>query len=233
MTFFPVKKEDQSPLEASKWLAFCLLVDPTEMEALVSTCAPFFLCNVSECVSKEEGLVERADFLRCYQNYVERLRSHEIPKRSDLRPFFSTAWSASKSALIASPVLSNQWIVKPLFPVIQLNAHFFSFSMETGRFHSMVHGGEMVPWGIQFSYPQLYICPVERKPSLSLKNKELVNNRLFAALKKWVRRFTRPARFYCGEKRLTATFRVSQSAARWMASYPLLKQMGLELKSEH
>ena len=217
-------------LQPSKWLTFRVLIEKDEMAALVQVCQPLFIGNVSECVTEKTALLKTEEFLRCYHEYIEVLKKKEVPDRKALRPFFSAAWTSAKETLEAFPTPHKQWMIKPVLPIIQLSAHFFSFSETSHRFHSMVYGSEAVPWGLQFSYPQLYALSHQGKVHFSLKDQALPNYALFKVLKNWVRNQTRPARFFFQGKRMNATFRLSQSVANWMALHPSLKQIGLELQ---
>lgn len=231
MTSFPfqiAQPSNRGRLEASKWLTLRLLVDPSEIKALILPLKSLLICNVSECVPKEQALLSPEAFLRSYENYVRELQEKKRPDRSTLRPFFSSAWTTSSQALIATPVPPDRLMLRPILPVVQLCAHFFLFSSKSKKFHSMVHGKETVPWGLQFSYPQLYAQSGEL--IYTLKNQELANNALFSSIKKWVRDETRPARFLAQNERVVATFRISPAAATWMRGHPSLKQLGLELQ---
>lgn len=216
-------------LQGSKWLTFRLLIDSQEMEEFISFCGEISMVNVAEVVSEKTALISRADFLSCYQSYVTSLAKGLEPKRSSLRPFFSLAWTASKEALCAFSLSEDRWMVKPISPVVQLSHHFFLFSPENQRFHSMACGHEGISWGLQFSYPQLYARSAEGKAHFSAKGKQ-PNGVLLQRMKQWIRQNTRPTRFFFQKQQLTAVFRISRRAAAWMADYPLLKQLGLELR---
>lgn len=217
-------------LQPSKWLTFRILIDKEEMEDLLESCSPLFLCNVAEMVDVGEELLAKEAFLSCYDTYLSTLQKGLLPSRKQLRPFFSSAWTASLSAIGALPVGTNRQMIKPMLPVIQLSSHFFSFSKVRSAFLSMVHSQEGIPWGIQFAYPQLYAQSGTFGTKMTLQDNTLPNFSLFRSFKEWVKEHTRPAKFlFRKEKKVTATFRITSQAAKWMASFPLLKGNDLEL----
>ncbi|MEM7174390.1 MAG: hypothetical protein AAF443_00470 [Chlamydiota bacterium] len=217
-------------LQASKWLTFRFLVEESELAALMQACQPLLIGNVSECVARETAALKKEDFLNCYCDYIADLRAGKVPQRSSLRPFFSAAWTVAPEALAAVAAPHGQWLIKPVLPVVQLSAHFFSLSVADGRLFSGTYGSEQIPWGLQFAYPQMYALSDQGEIHFSNKEPGLPNHGMMKTVKIWVRNHTRPARFCFQEKKITATFRISQAAAKWMAQHPSLKQVGLELQ---
>ncbi len=234
MSLFPFQIEPSlkhAGLQGSKWLTFRVLAETNDIAELMATCPTLLLCNVSERVEKGRALITTEGFLRCYQNYIETLQNKKNPVRGELRPFFSAAWTLDPGALGAMPAGQERWIIKPLLPVVQLSSHFFHFSQESQQFHSMVYSQDAIPWGLQFSYPQLYTQPGLEEAHASLKQPDLPNHALFLTLKEWVKAKTRPVRWVFQGKKITATFRMTRSVGTWMGDHPLLRQVGLRLDS--
>ena len=215
-------------LQGSKWLTFRALIDAEEMEDLVQACQSPLMVNVSSLVSLENSVLEKKDFCACYRRYTQELAKGQGVQVAQLRPYFSAAWTLVHEAFRAFPAPDQRWMIKPVEPIVQLSPHFFFFSSEKKSFRSMTYGPGMIPWGLQFSYPQLYAQSTGGETYYAAKTKR-PNHKLLQELRKWMRRVTRPARFVFEEKRVIATFRVSHKAAEWICSHPLLQQHKLRL----
>lgn len=218
-------------LQSSKQLKFQVLLDDIEMEALLLALKPIHLCVVSEPTALDDALVSAEEFLSHYQRYVNALKQGSIADEKSLRRYFSSAWTSDLGAVYAMPVSSNQYLVKALKPLIQLQAHHFFYSQLDQQFHPMVLSKESITWGVQFSYPQLYQDPKNGEIAKVGKGQDFPNTLLFNALTKWLRDHTMPTPFMVNGGRINASFRLGKACLNWIGTHPQLAQKGIEVFS--
>ena len=216
-------------LQASKWLSHRALLDSSEMAALLESLPPFSIYNVSELVPLGGARISFEDFLVKYIDYVAGLKAGVSLDETAIKSTFSCVFSASSKALYAIKIEEDQYIIKPIKPVVQLSLHHFIFSPENCRFHSMVHSKNSVSWGVQFSYPQLYSNSLEGDVFEVFKDGDNPNTQLFRALAKWMRKNAPPAPFFSNEKKIHATFRLGKGCFSWINAHPHLADAGLEV----
>lgn len=151
-------------MEASKWLDIQVLLDPKEMEQLfqeiVAQVGPFQIFLTGRVVPEGQGEVH--NFLSVYRTYTEALKQGQLPNEEEFRPLFSTVWTLTPDVLSVTKFEGKRELLRLKIPAVQLQPHFMAYSLEDGKFYSMVYGRDTLMWGIQFSYPQLYLEP-ERK----------------------------------------------------------------------
>jgi hypothetical protein len=210
--------------QASKWLFYRVLLDEAEMENLFSSLPPFELYATHGIVSPDEVQFSREEFLAQYGAYVQKLKKGETPIVP--KPLFSAAVSATKEAFYQMEV-SKGVIVKVAKPIVQLSAHHFNYSSETGDFHFMVHSKEAVEWGLQFSYPQIYSNSHDAEIIEVMKDRTYPNTELFRSLMKWMRSHTRPTPFEIQGKRVNSQARIGNRCFEWIGHHQGLKKVGL------
>lgn len=225
---------NDQPLEASKWLKVQALLDLDEMTRLFEVLQPFslFLCGIVKG-SQGTGELPISDFLACYEAYLNALMSGQTPPVSGYQKYFSTAMTRSSDALYSKPVDGQQKLVRVKKPVVQLQPHTLDYSPFDQRFRSMVFGSETIPWGIQFSYPQIYHEPTS-KAIISIKDTpEFPNTALFHALQKWMRQHTIPTPFVVGGVRTNVPARLGKQCLPWINKHPTLlaKSISVQVKS--
>lgn len=206
-------------LQASKYLKIQVLLDKEEMRHLLQTLGPAFFAVVSEPVHANEGVVSPEEFLEKYGDYLQTFKAE--------RRFFSSALSSTMEAFYSLPVGKEKILIKPIQPVVQLQAHQFFYSPLDGKFHPMVSSEESISWGIQFSYPQLYQDPKTRQ--VVKVGAAFPNTPLFTALMKWMRNFTMPTPFEIDGKRINSPIRVGKKSLAWIKNHPQLKVKGIAI----
>lgn len=216
-------------LRASKSLKMPLLLDEEEMESLLTHLGAFQIYVVSEVVSLEHMLISKQDFLEKYKEYVQALKRGERPDEMRFRRYFSSVFTTTPEALYAMQVGEDRFLVKPIKPVIQLQAHHFFVSSVDGKFHSMVLGKESVTWGIQFSYPQLAQDPLTHAFSKVRDTPEFPNTAIFTRLAKWVRQNSVPTPFIFQGKQQFVPIRIGKKCFSWIKRHPELAERGLQI----
>jgi hypothetical protein len=96
-------------------------------------------------------------------------------------------------------------------PVVQLRPH--TYSVVDGRICSMTRGSEAIPFGLAFSFPQIYQTPSGEIVDVYKEQRE-PNARLFRALSLWIRHNTRPAPIRVGDGIRRATFRIGEAVCQ-------------------
>lgn len=216
-------------LQVSKWLKCAILLDRDEMQELLETLAEVYFFNVSAPVEASEACLSSAQFLKSYGQYVDILKRGEIPSPDAFRSVFSSALSKTSDPFYSMRLSDGRFLVKPIQPVIQLQAHYFFYSTLDKKFHSMVQSSDSVSWGVQFSYPQLFQDPHTRKVVKVLSQEEFVNTALFSTLMQWMRSHTLPTPFLVHGVRTNSPMRVGKKALSWVSDHPQLKQKGIEI----
>lgn len=227
MTIRISRPEDEGILQASKWLSFRVLLDEDELENLLSSLPPFAFYNVSNLVTLSAASFSLQDFLSAYRTYITSIKQGKSPEV--LKPLFSSVMTTTEESLYAFPAKADKYILKPLFPVVQLSHHHFSFSPENQTFHSMIHSQNAISWGLQFSYPQIFSNSIKGDVIEVLKNPEMPNTDLFRTLSKWMRHYSRPTPFYYQGKRINATFRIGKQCLSWIHQVRALEPLEVKL----
>ena len=204
--------QDEGFLQASKWLTFRVLLGIEELSGLIDALPPFFIYNSSKLTPFSETLIEAQAFKEGYCHYLKSLEKGDFIRAPSC---FSTIWTTLESSVYAFEVKKGQFIIKPTLPPVQLSHHQFSFSHNNQTFHSMLHSLESIPWGLQFSYPQIFSNSLGGEVVEVLKNQGMPNTALFLALSKWMRKETRPTPFLYEGKRLNAIFRIGKNSLKW------------------
>jgi len=211
--------------QGSKFLKHQILCSPEEL-ALLFQASSFYLFPLTGL--GDGNPVSSASFLAEYSLWIEKLKQGAVPSDAELRKVLACAMTADLDSLWLQPVPQNRFITKIAKPVIQIQAHFFTYSSLDGEFRPMTMGMESIFWGLQFSFPQIYQNP--RTMEL-LEVEESANSQLFEKVKKWVREISRATPFSVDGKRINSSIRIGKSCLEWVKSHPQLaaKQIGIFL----
>lgn len=212
--------QEEGKLQVSKWIKVQALLDPSEMENLLTVLDPFSIFIVSEAVEIEKGWVEKSCFLTHYQHYVETVKKGQLPLEAPLRKYFSSIFTVTKELLYAMKLPNEKVLIKPVRPVIQLQLHHFFASRVDGKFYPMVLSDESITWGIQFSYPQLFQDPKSLEIMKVSSTPEFPNTALFLKLVKWMRGNTVPTPLIFQNKRTNVPIRLGKRCFDWIEKHP-------------
>lgn len=221
--------QEEGVLRVSKWLKYQVLLSSDEMRELCAALDPFSIYSVSGVVKASETLITQNTFLEKYSAYVQALQSGQIPQEKELKPFFSSVFTASADILYAMQVGDDKFLIKAIKPVVQLQAHHFFVSSVDGKFHSMVLSDESITWGIQFSYPQIFQDPKTHAFSKVAQTEEFPNSVLFLRLAKWLRHNTLPTPFIHEGKRTNVPMRLGKKCLAWIHNHPGLAKQDLRV----
>jgi hypothetical protein len=216
-------------LQVAKWIKVQVLLDSSEMQALIEALdTPHFVC-VSDPVCSDAAEISCASFLEIYRGYVDALKRGIPPQEESLRRTFSCALSKTLDVFYAVPLRDGRFLVKPRLPVVQMQAHHFFYSALDGKFHPMALSVESISWGLQFSYPQLYQDPKTKQVVKVSEEALFVNTPLFTSLMRWMRSHTMPTPFSVQGRRTNAPIRVGKKALEWVSAHPQLRAKGIEV----
>lgn len=219
----------EPPMQVSKWLQVQVLLDAEEMGDLLDELGDFGIYLAGTLTRVGEGMISKADFLQAYSVYSEALKKGQIPEESFYRPLFSSVFSASPELLYVVPIAEEKQLIRLVRPVIQLQSHSIGYSVHDGKFRPMVFGLDTILWGLQFSYPQLYL-EVRTKEVMQVTESDFFpNTRLFHALQKWIRRHTIPTPFLVGESKINVPMRLGKKCLPWINNHPQLVLKNLKV----
>lgn len=221
---------DEPPLQASKWSQVPVLLDIDEMTALFDHLGEFSLYQCASVKPLGQGVIGKDEFLLHYESYINNLKNGRLPIASDFQPWFSPAMSATPEALYTIPVGQGQQLIRIAKPIIQLQAHTFDYSPFDKKFRSMIFGSESIPWGIQFSYPQLFMNPTTKQVEATRNSPELPNSALFHSLQKWMRQRTIPTPFRAEGILYKVPIRLGKQCLTWINRHPQLIHKGIIVK---
>jgi len=221
MTPFVSTPEREGVYQGSKWLKFQVLCDGDELESLFNRLFPFSLFPLTGVVDGKAIPIEA--FLSEYRSWIEGLKEGRIPEERALRKILAAALVEDVGALWLQEVAGKGYLVKIGKPVVQAQAHWFSYSKADSVFRPMSMGSNSIFWGIQFSYPQIYQDPK------TMELKEAEAGRVFELLRLWVREFTRATPFVVEEKRINASIRLGKQCFSWIGRHPQLAEQGISI----
>ena len=188
------------PYEVSKFLHLQMLLTPEELEMLFVTLGRFELFDNSRVLMKREP-VSKEVFFTHYRKYFTSLSTQDRISIGGL------ALTDNPDHIYAMELGEGRVLLKPKEPIIQLREHTFVLSKD-GGFLSGVHGEDVIRWGFELSFPQIFLDPETKCSHQVLRDTRFSNSQLFLRAMKWMRHHTRPVPFLVRGKLKRATFRI-------------------------
>lgn len=221
----PIKDSSTPPLQVSKWLHLRVLMGSSELEELLLFLDFHTLHPLGRPLSFTG--IDRKDFLTLYETYLSCLKNGSDLDKAYWSRQFSLAMTLHLDALFAVALDSNRVVVRPKSPVIQLQHNQFYFSSDKATIHAGVLGNT-ISWGMQFSFPQLWLSPEQRVVTLR-KEDPTGNATLFLSLQRWLRKQTLPVTFTYQGKKIATQLRITSSCLDWIENHKELKENQLTL----
>lgn len=218
----------EPPLQVSKWLRMQFLLEPRELELLFEELQDGQL-YATGVVQPEQVLITHEAFLEQYQQYVQSLKMAERTLSPAMRQAFSAQLSMEADALRLIELPDGRQMVRPVEPVLQWQPHGFTVDSQNGRVHSVVFAQNMVPWGLQLSYPQLYLKVGQGVVQLNDRSNQ-PNTALFRGVQKWLRRHTLPTPLLINGEKHNLSIRVGKLALESGLAAQVLAASGLALE---
>jgi hypothetical protein len=223
------QSSEEGKFSVSKWLKHQVLLDFAEMEELCRHLAPFNFYNVSEITSLEDLELSQEQFLKSYQEYLEMLKAGKNPLDRQIQRHFSCAITVDPNTLYAQTIQTDKYMAKPLKPLVQMQQHRFFHSKDAGAIHPMVMSRESIHWGVQFSYPQIFLDGATGTFSKVSNEGVFPNTALFTKLVKWLRSNTAPTTFLWEDKKISTSLRLGKQCFSWIHNHTQLKEQGINV----
>lgn len=212
-------------MEASKWLEIQALLAPEEMETLFAhlntSVGPIHIYRTGTVTPVGEGEVSQGTFLETYQTYANALKQGLMPQTD--RTLFSSVLSLSPQMLTVMKIGEDRQLQKLVRPCVQLQNHSMGYSEEDGKFYSMVFGPESITWGLQFSYPQLFLDPVTKEICKVGETPDFPNTALFRHIQRWIRHNTIPTPMQTPRGSINLPVRLGKECLSWINHHPQFK----------
>ncbi len=202
--------------QGSKYLKYQVLCDGEELKKLFDGSFGIYPLTFLG----DANAVDVGEFLEEYSRWIDGLKRGLVPEEAQLKKWLGCALTADTDALWRQEIPGGRYLVKMAKPVIQMQAHFFTYSRVDGVFRPMSMGLGSIFWGLQFSYPQLFQDP---KTMELLEVDGFVNCDLFQKIKLWVRNETRATPFVVDGKRVNVPMRIGKNCLSWVANHPQLQ----------
>lgn len=215
--------EKEGPYQAAKWLKVPVLADAEEIASLFKRLGLAEIYLLGTPAEKNSLHITQETFLASIQRWTDMLQSGSAPTMADCKATLASALTSDPECLWMQELSDGRVLMKIRRPVIQIQAHFFAFSPEEKSFHSMVFGKESVFWGIQFSYPQVFMESEEPKKV----DGSFANSALFQEIRQWARDETRATPFLFGEEKINVPIRLGKKCFSWIARHPQLLKFNL------
>ncbi len=226
----PVSSAHASPqLQASKWMAQQALLDFSEMQELFAILEQPQLYLCGSLWTQEQFKEHKKVFLEFYQSYVEKLKNGEMPDLTQCRTYFSACLTETSDAVYLQDAQQEQYILRPKQPIIQLQHHTMNYSPHDEKMRSMVFGKDIISWGIQFSYPQMYLDTTTNTVKQTNEGSH-PNGSLFKTLQRWLRQHSLPITFIVEGKAIPTAIRLGKKCTEWIKNEPQLQKHQLQIQ---
>ena len=209
----------EGSFQGSKYLKFHVLAEKQELQSLFEKFNPFWIYHLSGL--SDGASIQPQHFLQVYGSWLDELKDGRIPEHQELRKILAAGFTKEEDAIakVQAPK-KGLYLMKILKPVVQVQAHFFTYSSIDGVFRSQSFGQNSIFWGLEFSYPQIY---QDSHTQELLDSKETENRCLFETIKTWVRNETVPTPFVIEGKRVNVPIRLGKGCFSWIHHHPQLK----------
>lgn len=228
----PLRVTDASSeptLQAAKWLQHQVLLDSEELKNLFNELKNFEIYTVGSIVKIDEGQVSKNTFLKEYAAYIETLKCGQMPNISSIKKAFTVVLTSTPEALFAYSVSPSERLIRVAHPIIQVQAHFMHYSGDDNKFRPMVFGPDCITWGLQFSYPQIYLDAESKQIVKVSENEHCINNELYRKLQLWLRTNTRPTPMVIDHTRINIPIRLGLNCFSWVNRHPQLQEKSIHV----
>lgn len=224
-------KQEDFPLQASKWLQLPALLDASEMRRLFESLPPLRLFRASGVLQNGQEEVLLEEWLQNYEEAVSIVKARRVPPDEVFRKIPLLFLTNSTEAIYLLKVGEDKNLLRSLWPVVEMKWHRLSFSSDDFQFRSQLFGKNTFFWGVQFSYPQLIVNPLTKDAEKVDEKPYFSNTPLFKALQKWLRAHTHPTPFIIGDKKINVPARIGIECFSWINQHPQLIERGIHAET--
>ena len=215
----------------SKWLSLQVLLDESEMQALLEELGDFYIFSTGVIYPEGQGEISKEAFLNCYAHYVNALKSGLIPEEVSYRSLFSVIFTQNQDHVFSMKVGQGKQLIRVAKPIVQLQQHRLHYSKADEKFYPMVFALDSILWGIQFSYPQLYQNGTTKEISKVTDTEQFPNTQLFRKIQLWLRHHTIPTPFQLNGKKINVPVRLGKKCLSWINQHPQLIMKNIQVQS--
>ncbi len=226
----PLASVKEGPYLVSRWLKIQVLLDASELQALMTELSPFSIFCVSSVVDKSSAGVLHQLFYESYLSYITALKRGEAIDEQETQHLFSSVWTRTLDSLYTQEINEEKLIIRIKEPVIQLRPASFVFSSLDQKIYPMVKGKQSISWGLEFSYPHLYQDPHTKDVCSVAKEKRFVNTAFFRQLMRFLRKASLPVTFIKDDLSLTTSLRIGKKMIPDIMHHPQLLKHHLSVK---
>lgn len=216
-------------MQASKWLKMQLLIDASEMRSLLTALGDFEIYIPGSVLPRGHGHITRKQFLKSYESYIEALKEGNIPQESSFRQSLSAFFSRDPQAQAAVNLGLDKELWRILRPVLQFQPHSLDYTPLDGKFRPMVYGLDSVLWGVQISYPQLFMDTQTQEPRTVIESPEFPNTVLYKIAQRWIRNQTIPTPFLVEGHKINVPMRLGKECLVWINRHPQLVSKNIQV----
>ncbi len=210
----------EGPYEAAKWLKIQVLADASEIASLFQRLGAIELYLLGTPSPQEELCFSQESFLAAVQRWTDKLQRGEALSQADFRSTLACGMTLDRDCFWLQELQGERFLAKIKQPVVQIQAHFFTVAQEEKTFHSMVFGKESIFWGVQFSYPQIFMDP--QSGDFKKVDSSFINTKLFQEIRRWSRDETRATPFLLRDEKINVPIRLGKNCFSWISKHPQL-----------
>jgi hypothetical protein len=205
---------------ASKWIHFDFLVETAELAKLFLTLGePLFLFSTMGVQEKGKSRILPDEFLAAWERYIECLRQGNKVDDPDFRYFFTAIMSYELNAMRSVEIPGEREVIIPYEPIMQMQMHRFTYSLDCKKIHSQAFGEGSISWGIRLSYPQLFQYPQTRQVEAAQNVAKFKNALLVSKVRSWLREVSVPTPLEISGQRQNVPIRLGKSCFPWINNH--------------
>lgn len=213
------------PYSAAKFQKTSALLEVAELRSLFNTLesevGKLYFYHIGAVL--EESLLQGSieSIVELYGESLVALKNNE-----KIKPL-SIAMTLDPNTLYMIDAGGGKRIVKFLTPSIHITSTAICYLPELQEFKEKLYGSDLISWGLQFSYPQLF---QEHKSQL-VQNplQEGVNAKLFKLQQRWLREHTKPTFFLTEKGQIKTAIRLGKECYSWINSHPKLQKAHIHI----
>ncbi len=179
---------DFGVMHVSKWQHFHLKLSLEGLSSLFDALSLHHAYLVGQLCTRDACIESLSRFTTTYAQFLQAEEENKTAFRKALTVGLSQDPSVFSLKRLASGV-----IVTPHLPYIQVRLSTYTVSDDC-KVHPGTLGSNAAPWGLQFSYPLLFMNEKEGIGKNVLTEEGFVNTPLYKKMQKWIREMTKPAK---------------------------------------
>lgn len=186
----------------SKWIHLSFFFTTEELKDILSSFEKLYFFSLKNPLYQSEICKSKKDLVDTYDEEIATFLQGE--KKEYLKEILPLALTSDPHDLSLKKLADERVLVCIRKPLVLVRPHYFAISELDQR----ITKGNAIFWGIQFSYPLVYIDPVTQQIKEGMK---APNAALFTYLRKWARSHTKLAHFKMRGELIKSPYRISSA----------------------